>query len=676
MSTETVNNQKKLLWQPSKEKIAQTNMNKYKNFLSRRYNLNFHNYNEMYEWSVKHVDKFWETIWIYGEIYSSKKYTTIMDTNFGKFIKIPRPKWFVGAELNFAENLLKYRDENNALISWSENKEPVYITYKELYDLVAKCAAGLIALGVEKGDRVAAFITNIPEAVIGMLATSSIGAIWTSCSPDFGFQGVLDRFGQIKPKVLFAINGYTYNGKDFPTGDKIKHITQDLEGLVKTIIINRIDSASPTGEKFMTWEDLMNNEANEVEFEQLPFDHPLYIMYSSGTTGVPKCIVHGQGGTLLQHYKELALHTNLTREDTISYFTTCGWMMWNWLVSSLNIGAAIFLYDGSPSFPNLNILWEAVEKEKITVFGTSPKFLSSCQKAGMIPKSNNSLFSLKVVLSTGSPLSKDNFEWVYQYVNSNVQLSSISGGTDIISCFMLGNPILPVYIEEIQCRGLGMKIEAFGPEGQILTHEKGELVCMAPFPSMPIYFWDDEKDDKYHNAYFNKFKGFWYHGDFIVITRQDGVIVHGRSDSTLNPGGVRIGTAEIYRLVEGMDEIKDSIVVGQNWQGDVRVVLFVVLQDGVEFNSELVKKIKEVIQKGATFRHVPNFIKQITEVPVTISGKKVEIAVSNLLNNEPVNNESALANPQSLDQFRDIKFEEEKKVEKEVKIESDKEIKI
>lgn len=663
MSAETNSNQRKQLWQPSKEKILQTNMNKYKNFLSRRYNLNFHDYKELYEWSIKFIDKFWETIWIYGEIYYSKKYDSIMDTNFGRFVKIPRPKWFTGAELNFAENMLKYRDDNNALISWSENKEPVYITYRELYDKVAKCAEGLKALGVTSGDRVAAFITNIPEAVICMLATSSIGAVWTSCSPDFGFQGVLDRFGQIKPKVLIAINGYTYNGKDFPTGDKIKHITNDLEGLEKTIIIERIDSANPSGDKYMTWDQLMDNEATEVEFTQLPFDHPLYIMYSSGTTGIPKCIVHGQGGTLLQHYKELALHTNLTRDDTISYFTTCGWMMWNWLVSSLNIGAAIFLFDGSPSYPDLNVLWDAVEKEKITVFGTSPKFLSSCQKAGLTPKTSNNLISLKVVLSTGSPLSKDNFEWVYQNVNSNVQLSSISGGTDIISCFMLGNPMLPVYSEEIQCRGLGMKIEAFGSEGEILTHEKGELVCMAPFPSMPIYFWDDEKDDKYYNAYFNKFKGFWYHGDFIVITRQDGVVVHGRSDATLNPGGVRIGTAEIYRLVEGMEEIKDSIVVGQNWQGDVRVVLFVVLQEGKEFNDDLVKKIKDVIQKGATWRHVPNIIKQISEVPITISGKKVEMAVSNLLNKEPVNNESALANPLSLDQFKDLNLDEVKKTE-------------
>lgn len=652
--SQEVSTQKKPLWNPSQERIKASNIYKYKNFLNRRYNLNLIDYRDIYEWSTKHIDKFWESIWTYSELYATKPHEKVMDTNFGGYMKIPRPKWFVGAELNFAENLLRHRDNEYAIVFYTEDKEPVRITYKELYERVAKLAHALRAAGVEKGDRVAAFITNCPEAIIGMLATSSLGAVWSSCSPDFGFQGVLDRFGQIEPKVLLAVNGYSYNGKLFPSDEKLRSIVDSLPDLQQCVVINNIEANVPLGNKFALWDDFVNNDAEEVEFTPLPFDHPLYIMYSSGTTGVPKCIVHGQGGTLLQHYKELVLHTDLKRGDTISFFTTCGWMMWNWLVSSLFAGATIFLYDGSPSYPDIEVLWKAAQDERINVFGTSPKFLTACQKAGIKPKDEYNLIPLRTILSTGSPLTKENFDWVYKNISSNVQLSSISGGTDIISCFMLGSPMLPVYSEEIQCRGLGMKVEAFNAEGNIVLYEKGELVCMGPFPSMPIYFWNDPNNDKYHNAYFKEHKGMWTHGDYIAITQKDGIIVYGRSDATLNPGGVRIGTAEIYRIVESIPEIVDSIVVGQNWQGDVRVILFVVMKEGMDLTEPMITLIMDKIRAAATFRHVPNIVRQITEVPVTLSGKKVELAVTNILNNEPVLNESALANPESLNQFREM----------------------
>jgi acetoacetyl-CoA synthetase len=647
---------KKPVWSPSIEKISKSNMFVFKNYLNRRYTLQLNDYKDMYDWSCKYYDKFWEAIWHYSEIYYTKKYTKITDGNFPSYLKVPRPKWFIGAELNFAENLLKYRDEENAIIFQTEDKEPIHITYKELYDKVAKVTHSFRELGLVAGDRVAAYTTNCPEAIIAMLATSSIGAIWSSCSPDFGYQGIIDRFGQIEPKILIAVNGYSYNGKKFNTNDKISNIVKSLPDLTKCITISAIDENCLSGEKFITWENLLENEAEEVAFEQLPFDHPLYIMYSSGTTGVPKCIVHGQGGTLLQHYKELFLHTDLKRGEVISYFTTCGWMMWNWLVSSLYVGATIYLFDGSPAYPDMEVLWKAVQDHKINVFGTSPKYLTGCQKAGITPKDEFNLLSLRTILSTGSPCSRDNFAWVSKNVSSNVQLSSISGGTDIISCFMLGNPMLPVYSEEIQCRGLGMKVEALNNEGNIVLFEKGELVCFNPFPSMPLHFWNDEDFSKYYNAYFSKNKGLWTHGDYIMITQKDGIVVFGRSDATLNPGGVRIGTAEIYRIVEGMEVVKDSIVVGQKWQNDTRVCLFVVLQDGAVLTEELTQEIMDRIRSGATFRHVPNIIKQVSEIPVTISGKKVELAVTQILNGEQVLNESALSNPNALNEFREMKF--------------------
>ncbi len=646
---------KKPLWIPSKDRIENSNMFRYMQYAAEYSGHSFSVYKDLYEWSVKDVEKFWESIWNYSGIKYSKKYEKVLENPV-----MPGAKWFIEGRLNFAENLLRYKDDKTAIISSRENAETIRITYSELNNLVNKLAFGLKELGVKKGDRITGFVSNTPEPIIAMLASTSLGALWSSCSPDFGFKGVLDRFGQIEPKILFAVEEYSYNGKIIDCREKIHQIVQNVPSIEKIILIPRnnnysdIEYNKSNTDNSLYYNDLMRNSSDKIKFEQLPFDHPLYIMYSSGTTGVPKCIVHGAGGTLLQHYKELALHTNLSRDDVITYYTTCGWMMWNWLVSSLMMGASIFLYDGNPAYPNIKTLWKKIEEEKISIFGTSPKFIKISEDFGLKPKKEFNLSSLKTILSTGSPLPEESFNWIYNNVKNDLQLSSISGGTDIVSCFMLGNPTLPVYAGEIQCRGLGMRVESFDWQGNTVVEKKGELVCTAPFPSMPVFFWNDPEGKKYESAYFKDYPGIWKHGDYIKITKNGGVIVYGRSDATLNPGGVRIGTAEIYRVVESMEEITDSIVIGQNWQNDIRIILFVVLNKNFTLDDDLAKKIKTNIRSSTTPRHVPEKIFAVPDIPRTISGKKVELAVSKIIHNEIVENKDALANPESLKEYAKI----------------------
>ncbi len=646
------------LWKPSEERISKSNLTSFTHYVEELLNRKIPSYQELYDWSITEIEEFWKSIWIISEIIHSKPYKEVLsgEEMFGA-------KWFKGAELNFAENLLRYRDDHTALISSRENSPTIKLTYSELYKVVASLSESLKEMGIKKDDRVAGFVNNITESIIAMLAATSLGALWSSCSPDFGYKGVLDRFGQIQPKILFAIEGYYYNGKLIDCSEKIEVIRKSIPSIEQVILIKRFNdfkgylSTDKTSAKInnsIYFNELISNTSKEIKFEQVPFDHPVYIMYSSGTTGIPKCIVHSGGGTLLQHFKELSLHTNLKREDVITYYTTCGWMMWNWLVSSLSMGASILLYDGSPVYPNINVLWNKIEEEKISIFGTSPKFLTMIQKSGLVPKDKFNLSSLKTILSTGSPLSVENFNWVYENVKSDLQLSSISGGTDIVSCFMLGNPNTPVYAGEIQSRGLGMKVEAFNEKGEPVVEDKGELVCTKAFPSMPVYFWNDPNNIKYQSAYFKHFPGIWRHGDYIKITKHGGIIIYGRSDATLNPGGVRIGTAEIYRVVESMDEITDSLVVGQNWKNDIRIILFVVLKQNHVLNDKLIEKIKNEIRTNATPRHIPARVFQIKDVPRTISGKKVELAVTRIIHNENVENRDALANPESLEQFKKI----------------------
>lgn len=648
---------KKPIWIPDEDMISGSNMTAFMRYVKTITKKKISSYNELYQWSINDTAEFWKSIWVMAGIIRSSEYKTVISGS-----TMLDTKWFEGAHLNFAENLLKYRDNRIAIISTRENLPDLRITYSELFELTARCATGLKQLGVKKGDRVAAYIANIPEAIITMLAVTSIGALWSSSSPDFGLQGIIDRFGQINPKILLAMDSYSYSGKTIDCKDKIKLIIEHIPEIEKIIIVpydNNFDYIEKGLENkyadipnSVLFNKVIDNTSTDISFEQVPFEYPVYIMYSSGTTGKPKCIVHGTGSTLLQHFKELSLHTNLKRRDIITYYTTCGWMMWNWLVSSLQIGATVFLYEGSPSYPNIECLWRKIEKYGITIFGTSPKFLSICEKNGLIPQNKFDLCKLNTILSTGSPLSVENFKYVYNNVKENIRLSSISGGTDIISCFALGNPNLPVYEGELQCRGLGMKVEAFDENGKAVIEKKGELVCTAPFPSMPVYFWNDPGKEKYKAAYFEHYPGIWRHGDFIKITEQGGVVIYGRSDATLNPGGIRIGTAEIYRIVEAMEEITDSVVVGLERKNDVKIILFVVLKEDKVLTAKLVEKIKSRIQSLATRRHVPSKIFRIKDIPRTISGKKVELAVKKILNGESVKNKDALSNPESLEEFK------------------------
>jgi len=643
----------RVLWQPSKDRVENSNMYRFMQYVNERYEKSFSSYDELYQWSVSRIPDFWSAMWDYGDVIHSVPYSQVVNDH----TMMPGARWFEGSRLNFAENLLRFRDDHIALSFKGEGQETVSVTYRELYDRVARMAVSLKEMGIRTGDRVTGFMPNMMEAVISMLAAASLGAIWSSCSPDFGIKGVLDRFGQIEPRVLVTANGYSYGGKRFDSLGQIAEVVRQIPSIEKVIVVPYTDpqpdpARVPHGVLFD--EFLSRERGLNIAFEQVPPDHPVYIMYSSGTTGVPKCIVHGVAGTLIQHIKELKLHSDVKREDTVFYFTTCGWMMWNWLVSSLTLGARVLLYDGSPFYKRPAALWQMAEEEKISIFGTSAKYLAAVEKANVKPGKTFDLSSLKAVLSTGSPLSIESFEYVYREIKEDLVLSSISGGTDIISCFALGNPMGPVYAGELQCRGLGMKVEAFSQEGKSVLGEKGELVCTAAAPSMPISFWNDPDGSKYRGAYFELYPGVWSHGDYIEITENGGVIIYGRSDATLNPGGVRIGTAEIYRQVENIPEILDSLVIGQDWDNDVRVLLFVKLREGIQLTNDLTKRIKETIRTNTSPRHVPAKIIAVADIPYTISGKKVELAVRKIIHNEEVKNRDALANPEALDFYRDL----------------------
>ncbi|EDZ67412.1 acetoacetyl-CoA synthase [Nitrosococcus oceani AFC27] len=609
-------------------------------------------YPALYAWSLQQPEDFWAAVWRFCEVKSSQPWERVLENGDS----MPGARWFVGSRLNFAENLLRYRDERLALVFRGEEGRRCALSYGELYLQVARLAQALKGAGVGVGDRVVGWLPNVPETVMAMLATTSLGAIWSSCSPDFGIQGVLDRFGQIGPKVLLAADGYHYKGKAIDSLARLAEIVESLPGLRQVVVVPYLHSSRDLAPipKVQTYEAFMGEAENSpLTFAQLPFDHPIYILYSSGTTGVPKCIVHGAGGTLLQHLKELRLHTDLKREDRIFYYTTCGWMMWNWLVSALATGATVVLYDGAPLYPRPESLWDMAAEEGITVFGASAKYLSALEKAGVQPARTHHLSKLRTLLSTGSPLAPESFDYVYRDIKEEVQLSSISGGTDIVSCFALGNPILPVYRGELQCRGLGMKVEIFDEKGRSVQGQKGELVCTAPFPAMPVFFWNDPGGKKYWAAYFERFPGVWAHGDYAELTAHGGLIIHGRSDTVLNPGGVRIGTAEIYRQVEKLPEVLESLAIGQAWQGDVRIILFVVLREGRVLDEALINRIRQTIRKHASPHHRPAKVLQVPDMPRTLSGKLVELAVSHTIHGRPVKNLDALANPEALEYFRD-----------------------
>jgi len=643
----------KLLWKPSEDQIKKTNMHTFMTTVNQKYNKNFQAYQDLWQWSVENISEFWAQMWDYAGIIASKKADLVVDD----VNKMPGTKWFTGSRLNFAENLLRFKDDKTAIVFLGENQVYRKLTYRILYDEVARLAISLKEAGVQAGDRVAGFMPNMPESIIAMLAAASIGATWSSCSPDFGIKGVLDRFGQIKPKVLFTANGYYFKGKKIDCLEKIENILKQIDS-VETIVVVPYTEEKPNISNIphsVLFDDFTSSETiPDIHFEQLPFDHPLYIMYSSGTTGLPKCMVQSAGGILIHQMKEHLLHTDLKRCDNIFYFTTCGWMMWNWLVCGLSVGATIILYDGNPFHPGPEALWQMTQDEKISVFGTSAGYIAALMNTGLKPKQHFDLSSLRAILSTGSPLSIEGFDFIYQDIKEDLQLASISGGTDINGCFALGNPMMPVYAGELQCLGLGMKVEAFDENGKAVYNQQGELVCTAPSPSMPIYFWDDPEFKKYHAAYFDVYPGVWRHGDYIEINDRGGVIIYGRSDATLNPGGVRIGTAEIYRQVEMLEEIEDSLVVGQNWHNDVRVILFVKMKSGSLLTDELKNIIRQTIRSNASPRHVPAKIIEVPGIPYTLNMKKVELAVKKTIQGEAVLNKDALKNPEVLDYYADL----------------------
>ncbi len=638
------------LWRPSPERIAAANLTAFRHFVADCYEVSVNDYTSLWRWSVEAREDFWAAVWDFCEVRATRPWDKVLTHGD----QMPGARWFTGAQLNFAANLLRERSDRPAIIARTETSRE-QLTFAQLYQEVARLRAWMDQIGIQVGDRVAAFMPNIPATVVAALAAASLGAIFSSCSPDFGTTGAVERFGQIAPRLLVAADGYVYKGQAFDAMPRVREIAQQLPSVQHTLIAHHLhEFASLDYLPDPTLLSDLPRTDRDIPFVSLPFDHPLYILYSSGTTGRPKCIMHGAGGTLLQHLKEQQLHTDVKPDDRLFYFTTCGWMMWNWLISGLASGATIVLYDGAPMEPNPAAMFDLIDAEQISIFGTSAKYLAALEKGGVRPITTHQLSSLKTILSTGSPLPPEGFHYVYRDIKANVCLSSISGGTDIVSCFALGNPTEPVWPGEIQCRGLGMRVEVFDENGQSVRGQKGELVCTVPFPSMPVGFANDLDGHKYHDAYFARYHNVWHHGDYAELTPHDGMIIYGRSDAVLNPGGVRIGTAEIYQLVEQLPEVIESLAVGQEWQGDIRIILFVRLRDGVTLTEALTSQIQQHIRQGATPRHVPAKIIAVPEVPRTKSGKMVELAVREVIHGRPVHNAHALANPESLAYFRNV----------------------
>jgi len=645
----------KLLWQPSEKRIKQANMTKFIGFVNKKYGLKINSYAQLYNWSIKNIPDFWAAMWEFGGIKASRRYDKVVD-DLGKF---PGARWFIGAKLNFAENLLKYRDDYVAFIFKGENQKSARMTYTEVYNTVARLAKSLREIGVAPGDRVCAYMPNLMETAIAMLASTSIGATWASCGADLGTQAALDRLGQIEPKVLFTADGYFYKGKTFNTLLNAEKISKGILSLEKVIVASYVETKPDISNipNSVHYDDFLSPEKQpEIRFEQLPFNHPVYIMFSSGTTGKPKCMVQG-AGVLINHLKELMLHTDLKREDMIMYITSCSWMMWNWLLSSLALGATIVLYDGNPNYPDPSAMWKLIQNEKITIFGCSASYINYLRSEGVKPRKDYDLSSLREISQTGSPLSAEGFEYVYREIKKDLHFNSISGGTDINGCFAAGSPTLPVHAGELQAPALGMKMKAFDEKGNPIVDQQGELICEAPSPSMPLYFWNDPDNERYKEAYFTFYpdKNVWRHGDSIMIhSDTGGITFFGRSDAVLKPSGVRIGTAEIYNVVEKLEEIADSVAIGQNWKGDQRIILFVKLAPGYSLTEDLKNKIIKTLRENASPRHVPALIIEVPDVPYTFNMKKVEIAVTNIIHGKPVLNRDALINPESLDYFEKI----------------------
>ncbi len=645
---------RKLLWVPTEERSRQANMTRFTHFVNEQYSLGLDSYHQLYDWSIANIAGFWAAIWEFTDIIASRHYDRVVD-DIGCF---PGASWFGGSRLNFAENLLRYRDNRTALIFKGENQQSARITYAQLYDSVSRLAASLRQMGVVPGDRIVAYAPNLIETVIAMLATTGIGALWSSCATDLGAQAVVDRFGQIEPKVLLTVNGYYYKGEAYSTLAKVAEITAALPSLEKVIVVNYTANPADIGSSpnFVSWDDFLAKDGQPgIEFEQLPFDQPGFIMFSSGTTGKPKCMVQSSGGILINHLKELVLHGDLKRDDTIGYITTCSWMMWNWLLSSLAVGATIVLYDGNPVYPDIGAMWELIQNEKLTIFGCSASYINFLRQQAFKPAEHYDLSSLREISQTGSPLSPEGFEYVYQAIKADLHFNSISGGTDINGCFANGTPTLPVYAGELQCAALGMKVKCYDQNGNAVMDRMGELVCEAPSPSMPLFFWNDPDNQKYRQAYFSTYPNVWRHGDYIMIHSDTrGITFSGRSDAVLNPSGVRIGTAEIYQQLEQLEELADSLAIGQEWKGEQRIILFVKLAPGCSLSAGLQRKIKQTLREKASPRHVPARIIPVPDIPYTLNMKKVETAITNIIHGRPISNRDALINPDSLDYYAAI----------------------